>query len=436
VNIWEFLVGTWTEVPVSGRLIVLFVIGVTIAGQLNRAIFRWTWKPKHYDPWTPPLEKAGKRFLWDKVPLFGWLSLSRESSLHGFAHWVQPFLIELGCGFFFAWYYHWTISGETLPAAVMVAPSAEALHALYVQHIVLFCFMLIATFIDFDSRIIPDQVTVPGFLIGLVFCWALPFVGFAVPDPPHFFPLHNPANQDVLSQAMLATTPEPWPESWNSSIALGVAIVLGLSWWLALCPKIIWFRSGSRKFFRYLWASFVKYSLTPFYLGMLVGLLAFISAIWVWGDISAWQPVFSGLLGMAFAGLLIWFVRVFASVAMGQEAMGFGDVTLMCMIGVYTGWQPMMIVFFLAPFIACVFALANYLLTGDAYLAYGPYLCIGTLIVMICWSSLWQQYGPLLQLGPWLPVVFLLLPVVLGLMLMIWQWIKFTFIFPDEAAGE
>lgn len=426
------LVALWVGIPLPARLIVLFVIGAVIGGQINRAVYRWTWHPKPYDPWSPPHPDAPPRNLFDKVPIFGWLGLARESKLHGKAHWIQPFLLELGSAFFFAWFYHWVLEGKLVPLAVGVPLDAAQLHSIYVQQMVLIVFMAIATFIDFDSRTIPDNVTIPGFLLGLVLCWVLPFNGLPIPAGPPFFGFAAPG-QPLEAIPLHAAALDPWPVTWNGAGALAIGLFLTAGWWFALCPKIIWGRAGVGKFCKYLVASFIKYSLNWFYLGLLAFLLLFVAAAWQWGGADVWQAVFSGLLGMAFAGMLIWLVRLFASVAMGQEAMGFGDVTLMCMIGVYIGWQPVMVIFFLAPFIACVFAVINYLLTGDAYLAYGPYLCIGTLLTVIFWATLWQNYGQLLGLGWWLPVMFLLLPVLLGGMLTAWVWFKFRFIYPDEA---
>lgn len=427
---WDNLVTLWVGIPMQFRLILLFFIGAVVGGQINRAVYRWTWHPKQYDPWTPPRPDAPKRYLFDKVPIFGWLGLARESKVHGTAHWVQPLLIELGCAFFFAWYYHWVIGENLVPPTVNVPLAATQSHAIYLQHMILIVFMTIATFVDFDSRTIPDYVTVPGFLIGLVLCWLLPFVGLPIPDGPNFFGL--PDRPQLEAIPLHAAILSDWPKSWNGAGALAFALFLAAGWWFALCPKLVWWRGGVTKFVRYLFASFARYSLNWQYLVMLVLLLVFVGVAWSLGGPDVWRAVFTGLLGMAFAGMLIWLVRIFASAAMGQEAMGFGDVTLMCMIGVYIGWQPVMVIFFMAPFIACVFALINYLLTGDAYLAYGPYLCIGTLLTMIFWSPLWQHYGPLLSLGWILPALFLALPMVLGAMLMAWVWFKFRFIYPDE----
>ncbi len=51
---------------------------------------------------------------------------------------------------------------------------------------------------------------------------------------------------------------------------------------------------------------------------------------------------------LAFGGV-IWAVRVLGRWTLRMEAMGFGDVTLMAMIGTYMGWQASLVVFFLAP---------------------------------------------------------------------------------------
>ena len=41
-------------------------------------------------------------------------------------------------------------------------------NSLFFVHAVLFILMVAATFIDFDERIIPDLITIPGTLLGLL----------------------------------------------------------------------------------------------------------------------------------------------------------------------------------------------------------------------------------------------------------------------------
>ena len=54
---------------------------------------------------------------------------------------------------------------------------------------------------------------------------------------------------------------------------------------------------------------------------------------------------------------LTWSVRFLGTLAFRREAMGFGDVTLMAMIGAFLGWQAAVLTFFLAPFFGLAHAL-------------------------------------------------------------------------------
>lgn len=114
------------------------------------------------------------------------------------------------------------------------------------------------------------------------------------------------------------------------------------------------------------------------------------------------------LAGAACGALGTWIIRAVASLALGQEAMGFGDVTLMAMIGAFLGWQPTVIVLVLAPL--CGLAVSVLLLVAGAargllgaaipsirssehaksYLPYGPLLCLATYIVLLTWRRVWK----------------------------------------------
>ena len=100
----------------------------------------------------------------------------------------------------------------------------------------------------------------------------------------------------------------------------------------------------------------------------------------------------SSLFGLAFAGGVTWGVRLSASAGLGVEALGFGDVTLMAMIGTYLGWQPSLLVFFIAPLVAILFVLLH-VITGDTATPYGPYLCAAAAIVLVYWHELWTEWA-------------------------------------------
>jgi len=118
-------------------------------------------------------------------------------------------------------------------------------------------------------------------------------------------------------------------------------------------------------------------------------------------------------------------VRLVGTGALGREAMGFGDVTLMMMIGTYVGWQAGVVIFFVAPFAALVVGILQLVLHRDDVIPYGPFLCLGTLAVVVDWTVFWSPVvQDLFGMGWLMPVVLLVSFALLGVMLMIWQRIK------------
>ena len=144
---------------------------------------------------------------------------------------------------------------------------------------------------------------------------------------------------------------------------------------------------------------------------------------WIGGP--GWQGLLTALVGLVVAGTLVWTVRIVASLALQQEAMGFGDVTLMGMIGTFIGWQPAILAFFLAPFAGAIIALCQWLLTGRKDIAYGPFLCLSSLLVIVFWAAIWSGWGlPVFSLGVFLPCVLAACLALLGLLLLLLQSLK------------
>ena len=70
--------------------------------------------------------------------------------------------------------------------------------------------------------------------------------------------------------------------------------------------------------------------------------------------------------------------------------MGFGDVTLMAMIGAFLGWQACLIVFFLAPLAGLVLGLVQLILRRGKHIPYGPFLCLAALATIVGWATIWN----------------------------------------------
>lgn len=186
--------------------------------------------------------------------------------------------------------------------------SIDWAHWRLLYHDALLGLLLVATVIDFDQYLIPDDITVTGTLLGIV---GATLVG----------------NLQLM---------QVWVDWNNADPILGPYIPE----WIKLHPH--------------------------------------------------WHGLAWSLAGMATGAGITWLARVVSQTVLGVEALGFGDVTLMAMIGSFLGWQPVVFVFLLAPMCGIVIAVASSLLQGRRALPYGPYLSAATVVVLFTWRWLWK----------------------------------------------
>ena len=102
-----------------------------------------------------------------------------------------------------------------------------------------------------------------------------------------------------------------------------------------------------------------------------------------------WHGLAWSVAGLVAGGGLTWIARIISSIFLSQEALGFGDVTLMAMAGSFLGWQPIVFAFLLAPFCAILVGVSAKLLFNTAYVPYGPYLSAAVFLVLVGWQWLW-----------------------------------------------
>jgi prepilin signal peptidase PulO-like enzyme (type II secretory pathway) len=138
-----------------------------------------------------------------------------------------------------------------------------------------------------------------------------------------------------------------------------------------------------------------------------------------------WEGLMTSLVGMVGSGGLIWAVRIIGRAVLGREAMGFGDVTLMAMIGTFLGWQACLIVFFLAPFAGLVIGLVNLLVRHDKEIPYGPFLCLAALVVILRWAVIWWGWAvDVFALGLLVPLFILACLALMALLLGLIQFAR------------
>ncbi|MEM8667453.1 MAG: prepilin peptidase [Planctomycetota bacterium] len=421
------LIEFWITLPLGFRFFLVALFGLFGAALANVVIYRCAFfNPRSIPPWGPAPKDGPPRRWFDRIPIFGWITLRRESAIHGKGFWIRPLLIEAGTSLGLMWLYQFeTQDGGLLPAALQIpaflTPYESIATAIFFAHAVLVVLMVAATFIDFDERIIPDIITIPGTL------FALMIAALAIPI---FLPTALPVGR-FATEAPSTTFDSPWfvAGPWGGIKGLVTALAIWSTWCFALADRrwsaVIFRRRGFGRAIKHFCNGLFHYGSWKLLAGIwLVGIVG-VWRVWNLGGAN-WQGLFTALIGLAVGGGVIWAIRIVATWALGMEAMGFGDVTLMAMIGAFIGWQASLIAFFFSPFAAIVIVVVRFVITRDTYTPFGPYLCAGTMLTIVFWDALFNGHlaGNLLMMGAMLLWLCIAMLGLMGVMLMVWRRIK------------
>jgi len=366
----------------------LFVIGCVVGSFLNVCIYRIprcaTVREAFRGIWGPPSScpRCQSRIRWhDNIPIIGWLRL--RGRCRDCQMWISPRYpaIELLNGLLWVALYwlevptSWqasieesglysTMGPQGVVGSTWLSPTA-VLHWRYVYHLVLVEALLVATFIDWDLWIIPNAVTYPTTVVGVLGGWA-------------------------IGQVYLVPV---WFQS--PTLARDVGLVRELT------PEVGWVFPP--------W-------LDPLLTGPMV-------PEWITAHPHLHGLVVS-LAGILIGGGVVWAVRDVATRVLGREAMGDGDVVLMGMVGSFLGWQVTVAAFLLAPVAACGVALLRVIWNRQVEMPYGPYLSMGTLAVLFGWDRLWPPFERIFAAGVLVVPVFLVMIAGMGLLLLLMQGLK------------
>jgi len=408
---------------------IISLIGLFAGAAVNWGIYNLAWTKKQISPWGKLPQTISKRPWLARIPIIGWWSLRSEATLHGNNFWFRPACIELGTAAVFAlFYYQQTELMELISLAHNMPPNLLWLQL--IPHLILVVLLITATFIDLDERLIPDTITVTGTLIALGIAAILP--------ESRLIDLGNPLTEIVF---LNPSTPAISQTNLKSPAALIWASGCLLFWGFAIVPKITTARYGLSKGVQVMLASIIRPSRKsrnpdaprkrkPFTItlvvavSMVVGLLG-ILLYWWSGDVH-WESLNNAIWGMTGGLLVVWGVRIVAGFALQREAMGFGDVTLLAMIGAFLGWQAALLTFVLAPFAGLLLTVAQFISTRKSDLAFGPYLSLSAIIVILGWPIIWTQYArnTIFIHGSALPIVLLIGLAAMWGLLFVWQQIK------------
>lgn len=137
-----------------------------------------------------------------------------------------------------------------------------------------------------------------------------------------------------------------------------------------------------------------------------------------------WHALSVSVVGWLVGGGMIWVIRLVGHAALKREAMGFGDVVLMAMVGAFLGWQPSVIAIIFAALLSIVFVLTTRLFAWDREIPFGPFLSLGTLVTLLGWKWIWLRFEPLFSNPVFLGASVLFLPIGMFVLLLLIRAIR------------
>lgn len=417
----------------------LFLIGAILGVFVNWAVAVMAWNPRGISPWCKA-PKGFQRRWFDYLPILGWLGLKREKTPErGRFFWLRPMLVELGMAIFAVWFYdvqfalYEGLSEAPGAASPLWTPLMAFVHYHYAMLMVLVTLMLAASLIDIDERTIPDSLTVLGTLFALVSSVVLAPLLIDTPLTSTGLLGQPPVGQGTLR--LLSSCSSEMQEF----LRMALALFFWNGWCFAMMNRHWRPNHGWKLAWAIFWKRLARTRSTRYYALLAMvgsGLILFLyrMAIFHSGNEAAdaawycrWCNFQTALFGMGGAGAMLWAIRVAGFLGMKREALGFGDVTLMAMIGAFLGWRACVVLFLLSPFAALVVGILMVALRRGNEIPYGPFLCLAALVVIL------SEYSPWFELvSDWLcrvPVDFQLAfaLAMFGLMVVLLrliQWVK------------
>lgn len=91
------------------------------------------------------------------------------------------------------------------------------------------------------------------------------------------------------------------------------------------------------------------------------------------------------LLGLVVGGSSLWLIGILGKALFKKESMGWGDVKLMAAVGIWQGWQMVLLAIFLGALVASLVGIALIIAKKARWqskIPFGPYLALGSLFTL------------------------------------------------------
>jgi leader peptidase (prepilin peptidase)/N-methyltransferase len=351
----------WAAVPFHFWSLVFFVFGSIVGSFLNVCIHRM---PMGQSIVSPPSHCPHCRYSipWFlNIPLVTWLYLGGKCKNCGAPISVRYFLVELLTAMMFLGC--WLEFGRYSPLIAII-------------YSVFLAGLIVATFIDFEHFIIPDEITIGGMIAGFI-------CSFLVPG------LHGAAS---LTGAMKESL-------------LGIVVGAGLIYLILRLGKLVFGRQ------KLALAADTKVTFTETSLQLPDKEILYEDLFYRQSDVIALHARTVELVDRCYKDVLIrlspallqigdeklnpeeipHMEAVSAEIVLPREAMGLGDVKFMGAIGAFLGWKAVIFSLVVSSFFGALVGVALIVLRKRAFssrLPYGPYIAMA--------ATLWIFAGPAL----------------------------------------
>ncbi|GGR04477.1 prepilin peptidase [Deinococcus ruber] len=324
----------------------------------------------------------------DLVPVLSWVALRGKCRYCGAPISPRYPIIELITGIGYA------LLSVAFPASVI----GWSLLGLCL----LFTFLLVSSVIDTETYTIPDELTLPGAVIGLIFGVVNARSGGAAAAG---LPVFEAALRGMLLGAGLLIVIDlfgswvlrrfrerSYPEFPLGFQQIGVSLLAGA--WLG-----VWWGVAAGVLSAVLNMALRRVLRVPEWLtlgGTLLSLAVAGSGSGIGpGLILMVQGSVAAAGGMALLCGVYWWLRP------GEEdedeqydpsAMGFGDVKLAALIGAFLGWEKLLVAVVVAVFAGALLGVLQLLVWKENRLKFGPYLAIGAVVALLFGPRLIELY--------------------------------------------
>ncbi len=316
-------------------LAVVFVFGATFGSFLNVCIYRLPlgksllWPPSH-------CPKCFQSVGGWNIPIFGYFLLRGRCAHCGDKFSIQYPAIEfLNAALMAGLFYRIVIcGGSTWP--------------LFVAYAILTMILVVISFVDIATQIVPRQVSRFGIAAALV-------ASLVYPSMHSLYLGFHPGGGEWVES--IGRTVAKWApvDSLLASLAgmiAGALICLGVR-----------------------------------FLGTLAFRRRAVGALLAQACGERGKVSWVGRVGLGAAALFEAFLGLRQFPGDG-EAMGLGDASIMAIIGGFLGWKAAPVVFLAAAFIGAICGIVSYLITREHKIPYGPYLSLGALVVILWGNNL------------------------------------------------